>query len=75
MFFPLLYWYFRATFFEPGSSWKRVVAAKGIGEMRQITLEWDFRHTVWNPLSWRLFGDPMIFLDEVKIHVLENGEM
>jgi hypothetical protein len=52
-----------------------VVAAKGIGDMRQITLEWDSRHTVWNPLSWRLFGDPMIYLDEVKIHILETGEM
>jgi len=71
----LILFYFRATYFAPGSSWKKVVPARAVGKIRQITLEWDFRHTVWNPLSWRLFGDPLIYLDEIKIHVLETGEM
>ncbi|XP_059472684.1 pancreatic triacylglycerol lipase-like [Neocloeon triangulifer] len=63
-----------ATYFAPGSTWRRVVAATKVGEMRQIHLEWDFRHTVWNPLSWRLFGDPLIYLDEISITILETGE-
>ncbi|CAB3377371.1 Hypothetical predicted protein [Cloeon dipterum] len=63
-----------AQYFAPGASWQKVVPAAGVGALREIKLEWDYQHTYWNPLSWRVYGEAMIFLDEVTITVLETGE-
>ncbi|KAF4532040.1 hypothetical protein B566_EDAN015566 [Ephemera danica] len=63
-----------STFFEPGSKRRRVIPGARLGRLAAATVEWVYRSAMWNPLTWRLLATPQIYLDWVRIDVLETGQ-
>ncbi|KAK7794265.1 hypothetical protein R5R35_013600 [Gryllus longicercus] len=59
--------------YEPGSVHQTVIASRGVGAIQSVIVEWEYRMSFLNPLSWRVMGIPKIYLDWITITNLETG--
>lgn len=62
---------FKSGFYEPETSYTGVVATDEVPDLRALEIEFKFNSSLLNPLSWRFFNTPKIFLKKVTIDALE----
>ncbi|XP_068081531.1 pancreatic triacylglycerol lipase isoform X2 [Anabrus simplex] len=60
--------------YEPDSYHRVVVAGRGVGKLRGAFIEWEYRMSFLNPLSWRVLGLPKIYLESISIDHLEGDQ-
>ncbi|KAL1497835.1 hypothetical protein ABEB36_008724 [Hypothenemus hampei] len=65
---------FVSGFYVPGGFYVKVVATDEIKLIKAIELEWRYNSTLFNPLTWRFFSTPKIFLSKVTVESLESGQ-
>ncbi|GLV44467.1 uncharacterized protein CBL_10271 [Carabus blaptoides fortunei] len=59
---------------EPGVTYRTVVPATAINDIKAVTLEWQYHSSMFNPLTWRLLTAPRIYVTRVTIDSLESGK-
>lgn len=59
---------------EPGATYRTVVPATAINDLKAVTLEWQYHSSMFNPLTWRLLSAPRIYVTRVTIDSLESGK-
>lgn len=62
---------FRSGFHQPGASYTGLVAADEVPDLRAIEIEWKYNSSFFNPLTWRFFNTPKLFLKKVTVESLE----
>ncbi|KAJ8952140.1 hypothetical protein NQ318_018476 [Aromia moschata] len=65
---------FISGYYEPGTLYTSVVAAKEVSHLRAIEVEWKYNSSLFNPLTWRILTTPKIFLRKVTVESLEINE-
>ncbi|CAG9862325.1 unnamed protein product [Phyllotreta striolata] len=65
---------FVSGFHEPGSLYMGVVATDSVPHLRAVEIEWRFNSSLFNPLTWRLWTQPQIYLKKITVESLENEE-
>lgn len=59
----------------PGSVHTAVVAADEVPAIKFVEVEWKYDSSMFNPLTWRIFASPRIFVTEVTVRVLETQQL
>ncbi|XP_023215504.1 inactive pancreatic lipase-related protein 1-like [Centruroides sculpturatus] len=59
--------------YAPGSTIEFIVSAHDLGKLLRLDMEWRSASSLFNPLSWRLFNAPQVYIKEVEITNLEFG--
>lgn len=60
------------AYHEPGSSYTFVVAGDAIEKIKSVEAEFQYDTNVMNPLTWRMFSAPRLYISKIQ---LENLEM
>lgn len=59
----------------PGSVHTAVIAADEVPQIKYVEVEWKYHSSMFNPLTWRIFASPRIFVTEVTVRVLETQQL
>ncbi|KDR08048.1 pancreatic lipase-related protein 2-like [Zootermopsis nevadensis] len=59
-------------YYEPGSKHQVTVPGEPVGKMHSAELHWEYRTNPLNPLTWRLFLTPRIYIDQMHIESIEE---
>ncbi|KAJ8931802.1 hypothetical protein NQ314_015258 [Rhamnusium bicolor] len=65
---------FVSGYHEPGALYMGVVATDEIPHLKAVEIEWKYNSSLFNPLTWRMFSTPKIFLKKVTVEVLGIDE-
>lgn len=60
-------------FYAPGKTYMNVLPGEEVGVPISATLEWEFKTSFVNPLTWRLLSNPRIYISTVIVESLETG--
>ncbi|KRT86844.1 hypothetical protein AMK59_398, partial [Oryctes borbonicus] len=60
------------AYHEPGSTYTFVVAGDAIDKIKSVEAEFQYDTNVMNPLTWRMFSAPRLYISKIQ---LENLEM
>lgn len=60
--------------FVPGGAVEFLVSTPEMGRLLRLDLEWRSTASLLNPLTWRLFNVPQIYIKDVIVTHLESGE-
>ncbi|GBM48468.1 hypothetical protein AVEN_98997-1 [Araneus ventricosus] len=60
--------------FFPGSTIEFLVSTTQMGRLLRLDLEWRSTASLLNPLTWRLFNVPQIYIRDIIVTHLETGE-
>ncbi|XP_057318077.1 pancreatic lipase-related protein 2-like [Microplitis mediator] len=63
-----------STYYEPGSSHTVVLPGEIVGTPQAVEITWEYRTSVFNPLTWRLLHKPKAYIDSLQIDSLEAGK-
>lgn len=58
-------------YFEPGKEFKFFTIGADLKDARQIKVEYKFKQTLINPLTWRIFT-PRIYVEFIEIESMET---
>ncbi|RZC34310.1 inactive pancreatic lipase-related protein 1, partial [Asbolus verrucosus] len=61
-------------FHEPGKTYTAVVAASEVPRLRAVEVEWRYKSSVFNPLTWRILAVPKIYIDRITVEALKGRE-
>jgi len=64
--------YFRVQYYEPGSKHQVIVPGDPVGKLQSVILHWEYRTNPLNPLTWRLFLTPRIYIGWMQIQSIEE---
>ncbi|XP_071033541.1 pancreatic triacylglycerol lipase [Parasteatoda tepidariorum] len=60
--------------FFPGAAIEFLVSTTQMGRLLRLDLEWRSTASLLNPLTWRLFNVPQVYVHDVIVTHLETGE-
>ena len=63
---------FRVQYYEPGSEHQVIVPGEPVGKLISAILQWEYRTNPLNPLTWRFFLTPHIYIDWMEIESIED---
>ncbi|XP_053696867.1 pancreatic lipase-related protein 2-like [Sabethes cyaneus] len=58
--------------YEPGRNYTRVLAGRGVGKPRKITVSWEYNTSFLNPLTWRILSSPRVYVEYIVLQSLEH---
>lgn len=61
-----------SKYYEPGSTHTMVLPGNVVGKPQSVKLIWEYKTSVFNPLTWRLFHVPRVYIDSLTIKNLET---
>lgn len=56
---------------EPGQIYTAVIPTSEIPKLKAVEVEWRYKSSVFNPLTWRILAVPMIYIEKVTVDALE----
>lgn len=62
---------FKSGFHQPGASYTAVVATDEVPDLKAVEIVWKYDSSFFNPLTWRLFNTPKVFIKKVTVDALE----
>lgn len=60
-----------SKYYEPGSTHTIVLPGDVVGKPNSVEITWEYRTSVFNPLTWRL-NTPRAYIDSLTIKNLET---
>lgn len=63
----------RSKYYEPGSTHTMVMPGDVVGKPEAVEISWEYRTSVFNPLTWRLLHTPRVYIDSLTIESLESA--
>lgn len=63
---------FMSGYYEPGVIYTKVVATDELKKLKAVEIEWSYNSTLLNPLTWRFFSTPKIYLKKITVESLET---
>ncbi|XP_014479346.1 PREDICTED: pancreatic triacylglycerol lipase-like [Dinoponera quadriceps] len=61
-----------AEYYEPGSTHTVVFPGNFVGKPQSVEIIWEYQTSILNPLTWRLFHTPRVYIDSLTIKNLET---
>lgn len=61
-----------SKYYEPGSTHTIVLPGDVVGKPHSVEITWEYRTSVFNPLTWRLLHTPRAYIDSLTIENLET---
>ncbi|XP_042218331.1 uncharacterized protein LOC121863643, partial [Homarus americanus] len=61
-------------FFEPGNVYSYMIGTADLGHLHYVVLEWSYVTAYYNPLSWRLLSNPVVYVNRIHIDSIEMQE-
>ena len=61
----------QSMYYEPGSTHAVVLPGDVVGKLEAVEISWEYRASVFNPLTWRLLHTPRVYVDSLTIESLE----
>ncbi|KAG5327462.1 LIPR2 protein, partial [Pseudoatta argentina] len=61
-----------SKYYEPGSTHTIVLPGDVVGKPHSVEIIWKYETRVWNPLTWRLFYTPRVYIDMLTVKNLET---
>lgn len=61
----------QSTYYEPGSTHTVVLLGDVVGKLESVEISWEYRVSVFNPLTWRLLHTPRVYIDSLSVESLE----
>ena len=61
-----------SKYYEPGSTHTIVLPGDVVGKPHSVEIIWKYETRVWNPLTWRLFHTPRVYIDMLTVKNLET---
>ena len=61
-----------SKYYEPGSTHTIVLPGDVVGKPHSVEITWKYETRVWNPLTWRLFQTPRVYIDMLTVKNLET---
>lgn len=61
-----------SKYYEPGSTHTIVLPGDIVGEPHSVEITWEYRTSVFNPLTWRLLHTPRAYIDSLAVKNLET---
>lgn len=61
-----------SKYYEPGSTHTIVLPGDVVGKPHSVEITWEYRTSVFNPLTWRLLHTPRAYIDSLTIKNLET---
>lgn len=55
-----------------GVIYTKVVASDELKKLKAVEIEWSYNSTLLNPLTWRFFSTPKIYLKKITVESLET---
>ncbi|XP_066603487.1 inactive pancreatic lipase-related protein 1-like [Prorops nasuta] len=62
-----------SKYYEPGSVHTVVLPGETVGKLDHVEVSWEYQTSVFNPLTWRLFYTPRVYIDQLTIDSLESS--
>lgn len=62
-----------SKYYEPGSTHTVVLPGNVVGKPQSVEITWEYKTSVFNPLTWRLFLVPRVYIDSLTIENLETA--
>ncbi|GFG30365.1 hypothetical protein Cfor_12942 [Coptotermes formosanus] len=59
-------------YYEPGSEHQVIVPGDPVGKLQSVILRWEYRTNPLNPLTWRFFLTPHIYIGWMQIESIEE---
>ncbi|XP_032683043.1 pancreatic lipase-related protein 2-like isoform X2 [Odontomachus brunneus] len=59
-------------YYEPGNTYTLVLPGNFVGKPQSVKITWEYRTSVFNPLTWRLFHTPRVYIDSLTVASLET---
>jgi hypothetical protein len=59
-------------YYEPGSEHQVIVPGDPVGKLQHIILRWEYRTNPLNPLTWRIFITPRIYVGWMQVESIEE---
>lgn len=70
--FSKFFCFFRVQYYEPGSEHQVIVPGDPVGKLKSVILQWEYRTNPLNPLTWRFFLTPHIYIGWMQIESIEE---
>lgn len=64
----------QVQYYEPGSQHQVIAAGEPVGKLQSVSLLWEYRTNPLNPLTWRLFTTPRIYIAWLQIESVEERD-
>ncbi|GJQ71315.1 hypothetical protein Trydic_g11051 [Trypoxylus dichotomus] len=61
------------AYHEPGTTYTSIVAGDIIDKIKSVEVEFLYDTNVMNPLTWRMFSAPRLYISEIKLENLEKN--
>ncbi|KAK9303172.1 hypothetical protein QLX08_004964 [Tetragonisca angustula] len=61
----------QSMYYEPGSTHAVVLPGDVVDKLEAVEISWEYRASVFNPLTWRLLHTPRVYVDSLTIESLE----
>lgn len=61
-----------SKYYEPGSTHTLVVPGNVVSKPQSAEITWEYQTSVFNPLTWRLFHKPLVYIDSLTVSNLET---
>lgn len=61
----------QSMYYEPGSTHAVVLPGDVVGKLEAVEISWEYRASVFNPLTWRLLHTPRVYIDSLSVESLE----
>ncbi|XP_047498306.1 pancreatic triacylglycerol lipase-like isoform X1 [Penaeus chinensis] len=61
-------------YFEPGNAYTYMIGTKDLGRLHYAILEWTYVTAYYNPLTWRILSQPLVYVNRVHIDSVEMQE-
>ncbi|KAI4461598.1 lipase [Holotrichia oblita] len=62
------------AYHEPGSSYSAIVAGNVVDKIKSVEVEFQYHTNVINPLTWRMFAAPRLYLSKIRLENLETNK-
>ncbi|XP_033610214.1 pancreatic triacylglycerol lipase isoform X2 [Cryptotermes secundus] len=59
-------------YYEPGSKHQVIVPGDPVGKLQHVILQWEYRTNPLNPLTWRIFITPRIYIGWMQVESIEE---
>lgn len=64
----------REIYFEPGNVYTYMIGTKDLGSLHYAVLEWSYVTAYYNPLTWRILSQPLVYVNRIHIDSVEMQE-
>lgn len=60
------------THYEPGLNYTSITPGSDVGIPKYATLNWEYKTSLLNPLTWRILSAPRVYIDYIIVESMEH---